>query len=174
MFLNCWHNSDLLAIVYPLSILFYALIINPRPKSDYWKGILAYASCVTFLKLLAQQNALALLTPGATFEEFVDVYKLGFKVFDKNTGSEGVFGYILWDVLVIICVIVHQHFLVIMGLWEKRELDIETYKEAKRRLTKYLNSPMRSSNLPTSVFRQGLSFELYEKATPLALLNQPR
>ena len=121
MFLNCMFTGNLMSLIYPLSILLYALIEDPRPRSKYWSIILIYAEFVILFKFLIQQNALTVLTPGSLFVEIVDKFKIGFRVFDKKEYARGIFGFIIWDILVALSVLLHQHCLVLMGLWKKRE-----------------------------------------------------
>ena len=134
MFLNCMCTGNLMSMFYPLSVLLYALLEDPRPKSRYWSIILIYAECVILFKFLIQQNALTVLTPGSLFVEIVDKYKLGFRVFDKKEYAHGIFDFIIWDILVALSVLLHQHCLVLVGLWKKRENDIETLDDAQRRI----------------------------------------
>jgi hypothetical protein len=91
------YTANLMSLLYPLSILLYALIENPRPRSTYWSIILVYAEFIILFKFLIQQNALTVLTPGSLFVEIVDKFKIGFRVFDKK------------DILVALSVLLHQH-----------------------------------------------------------------
>ena len=131
-------TGNLMSMIYPLSVLLYALLEDPRPRSTYWSIVLIYAEFVILFKFLIQQNALTVLTPGSLFVEIMDKYKLGFRVFDKKEYATGIFGFIIWDILVALSVLLHQHCLVLMGLWKKREIDIETMDEAKRRINLHI------------------------------------
>ena len=139
MFLNCMCTGNLISLFYPLSVLLYALMEDPRPRSKYWSMILIYAELVILFKFLIQQNALTVLTPGSLFVEIVDKFKLGFRVFDKKEYAKGIFGFIIWDILVALSVLLHQHCLVLLGLWKKRECDFETIEDAERRLKPHLD-----------------------------------
>ena len=75
MFLNCMCTGNLISLFYPLSVLLYALIEDPRPRSTYWSVILIYAEVVILFKFLIQQNALTVLTPGSLFVEIVDKFQ---------------------------------------------------------------------------------------------------
>ena len=125
-------------MIYPLSVLLYALLEDPRPRNTYWSVVLIYAELVILFKFLIQQNALTVLTPGSLFVEIMDKYKLGFRVFDKKEYATGIFSFIIWDILVALSVLLHQHCLVLLGLWKKREIDIETIDEAKRRINLHI------------------------------------
>ena len=51
MILNFVLNPNLLSVFLPLSMLFYALLENPKPSTKYWKIVIAYMTVVIFLKL---------------------------------------------------------------------------------------------------------------------------
>lgn len=131
-------TGNLLSLFYPLSVLLYALLEDPRPKNKYWSIVLIYAELIILFKFLIQQNALTVLTPGSLFVEIVDKFKLGFKVYDKKEYARGIFGFIIWDILVALSVLLHQHCLVLIGLWKKRESDIESVEEAKKRIQAHI------------------------------------
>lgn len=50
MIVNHMVNADLMSLVFPVSILAYALIEYPRPPKTFWKFILIYAELVIFIK----------------------------------------------------------------------------------------------------------------------------
>lgn len=54
MVLNFALNPSLISVFLPLSMLFYALLENPKPSVKYWKTVIAYMTIVVFLKLCAQ------------------------------------------------------------------------------------------------------------------------
>ena len=137
MFLNWMLTGNLISLFYPLSVLLYAIIEDPRPRSGYWNFVLIYAEIVIMLKFIIQQNALTFLIPGSYFVEIFDKYKIGFRVFDKKEYAQGLFSFIIWDILVALFVLLHQHCLVLIGLWKKREWDIETLEEAKKRIQQH-------------------------------------
>ena len=102
-------TGNLVSLFYPLSVLLYAIIEDPRPRSGYWNLVLIFAEIVIMFKFIIQQNALTFLTPGSLFVEIYDKYKLGFRVFDKKEYAQGIFSYIIWDILVALSVLLHQH-----------------------------------------------------------------
>jgi hypothetical protein len=51
MILNFVLNPNVLSVFLPLSMLFYALLENPKPSTKYWKIVIAYMTVVIFLKL---------------------------------------------------------------------------------------------------------------------------
>lgn len=47
------------------------------------------------------------------------------------------FGYIIWDILIALAVLIHKHFLAFLGIWERRENEIETLEEATIRIKEF-------------------------------------
>ena len=108
-------TGNLVFLFYPLSVLLYAIIEDPRPRSGYWNLVLIFAEIVIMFKFIIQQNALTFLTPGRLFVEIYYKYNHGFKVFDKKEYALGIFSYIIWDIFVVLSVL-HQQWLVLIGL----------------------------------------------------------
>ncbi|CAI2386722.1 unnamed protein product [Moneuplotes crassus] len=165
MFLNCMCTGNLISLFYPLSVLMYALIEDPRPRSKYWSIILIYAEIVILFKFLIQQNALTVLTPGTLFVEIIDKFKIGFRVFDKKEYAKGIFGFIIWDILVALSVVLHQHFLVLIGLWKKRECDFESVSEGRKRLlhqerrAKYERNLKNTAKVPPTIMEDDKEYD---------------
>ena len=51
MIMNFALSPNLLSLMFPLSMLFYALLESPRPDAIYWKGVTTYLLGVIFCKL---------------------------------------------------------------------------------------------------------------------------
>jgi len=45
-------NTNIIALIYPVSLYMYALIDNPIPKITYWKYMIGYSNLVIYIKLL--------------------------------------------------------------------------------------------------------------------------
>jgi len=54
MVLNFVMTPNLISVFLPLSMLFYALLENPKPSVKYWKVIISYMTIVVFFKLTLQ------------------------------------------------------------------------------------------------------------------------
>jgi len=63
-----------------------------------------------------------------TEKQWYDKYKIGVMIYDNQ--DPALFGYIIWDILVALSILLHKHCLAYMGLWERRENEIETLEEA--------------------------------------------
>ena len=132
-FLNNWMYCSLESLVFPLSALSYGMILFPRPPSGYFRAMLYYTVLVFFIKLMVQLEVWSILLGYKTFQDFHDPFKIGFNL-AKNTHSLTLFYYILWDVVVIISLLLHNFYLIKVGLWHKTETEIESLNEAKERL----------------------------------------
>jgi hypothetical protein len=52
--INCAVNSDIISLVYPLSMFLYALLETPRPHKLYWNTIFVYAALAIIVKFFYQ------------------------------------------------------------------------------------------------------------------------
>lgn len=52
--INHMYNSNLLSLIYPLSLFLYALLENPKANRYYWNFMLIYTIVVLSLKFLYQ------------------------------------------------------------------------------------------------------------------------
>ena len=68
------------------------------------------------------------LTNAANERSWYDKYKFGIMIYDNSDPK--LFNYIIWVILVALSILLHKHCLVYMGLWERRENEIETLEEA--------------------------------------------
>ena len=146
-------SPSILSLFYPFSIFCYAILEYPRPKKTYWKICLLYTVILIAIKFVVQLELFVKIfekedetdASGKVkniYQEFVDNiqhYKLGLIFFD-STFSLTFFNYIVYDALVIICLLINNYLLVSKGIWIKREQDIETIYQAMERiaLTKHL------------------------------------
>lgn len=131
-FLNHYNYASLESIIFPLSTIGYALIDYPRPNVKYFRYMMVYAEIVFFLKFVFQLEVWeALLGPNA-LKDYKDPLKIGFNL-PQNTYSETIVYYVLWDVIVMISLLFHQHYLFKVGLRNKNESEIESLEQAKLR-----------------------------------------
>jgi hypothetical protein len=131
-FLNHFMYGSVESIVFPLSVLGYAILENPRPSPKYWRIMLFYSQLVFFIKFSLQLPFWDLLFDKPCFNDFQDPYKLGFNC-ASNTYSKDLFNYILYDVLVMLTIILHEYYLINIGLSPYIEYELESLHEAKIR-----------------------------------------
>ena len=124
MILNHIFCGSCLSLVYPLSIFFIAILENPRPKSYIWTFWIYYTVVLIFVKNLIQLPSLALIKGYAVFWNKVKENNIGL-IYFEDTFSWEYFKYIVFDGVVIITLLIEKYFLIMQGLWDKRETEIE-------------------------------------------------
>lgn len=132
-FVNHFVYASLESVVFPISVLGYALLENPRPPARYWKVMLLYSEAVIFIKLLLTSNLWITVFGEDYMKDYKDPAKIGFNRPD-NTYSGNIFSYIVWDIVCIFMILRHEYNLVCLGLWPYSEYDLESIHEAKIRL----------------------------------------
>ena len=54
MFINFAFNANLINMLLPLSVLYYAILENPKPSYKYWTLVTNYMLITIFLKFIVQ------------------------------------------------------------------------------------------------------------------------
>ena len=57
------------------------------------------------------------LTTATAEKDWYDKYKIGFMLYESTETK--MFGYIIWDILIALSILVHKHFLTFLGVWER-------------------------------------------------------
>lgn len=130
LFVNHFMYASLVSLVLPVSALSYGMIQYPRPRTSYFRFILYYESVVIMFKYIFQLDILKEIF-GENLNQYKDPFKIGLNL-AKNTYSETLFYYTLWDNAVIFSVLLLEYYLLRVGLMNKIETEIE--------VTCYLNS----------------------------------
>lgn len=131
-FINHYHYASLESVILPLSVVGYAMLESPRPPPFYFKLMLYYLSGVFMIKFCFQQEIWPYITKNSFPDTYHDPFKTGLNS-AKNTHSETLFNYILWDALLMIVIVFHLYYLRRVGLFEHSEYDIETFEQAEDR-----------------------------------------
>lgn len=152
-FLNHFMYGSVESIIFPLSVLGYAILENPRPSPKYWRIMLFYSQLVFFVKFSLQLPFWDLLFDEPCFNNFQDPYKLGFNC-ASNTYSGDLFNYILYDVLVMLTIILHEYYLINIGLSPYVEYELESLHEAK----------IRSSYIKFTIHQHSSQEQTYKKS----------
>jgi hypothetical protein len=132
LLLNHFIYASLESLVFPLVVLCYVLLENPRPLPQVWRNLLVYTEGVVLAKYIMQLEVWKYLDSGSHLENYRDQGKLGYNL-AENTYSESIFAYIVWDILVLFALIMHRHFLIVTGLDRYSEFQIESLHEGKLR-----------------------------------------
>ena len=146
-------SASLLSLFYPLSIFLFAIMEYPRPRRAYWNICLIYTVILIAVKYIVQLELFVkifddenekdaagnLKNPYKDFIDNIQHYKIGL-IFFKTTFSASFFNYIVYDAIVIICLLINNYLLLSKGMWVKREQEIENIYAAMERIasTKHL------------------------------------
>lgn len=164
-FINHFVYASLESVIFPLSVLGYALLENPRPPAKYWKCMLFYTEIVITIKLLFTSNLWITVFGNDYLRDFKDSAKIGFNRPD-NTYSGNIFSYIVWDIVCIFMILRHEYNLICLGLWPHSEYDLESIHEAKIRLSFEHGNPI---DVGSSSFNENLDSI---KSSPIAKLKK--
>ena len=152
MILNHYLSASLISMVYPLSIFCYAIFEYPRPSKSYWNFCLIYSIIVLSLKYMVQLQFFVEIfgykdtADGkgekiSVYKDFIknlEYYKIGLK-YTNSTYCKEFFKYIIPDAIVIVFLLINNLLLIIDGILDKREQEIENIYYAIDRVTKTKN-----------------------------------
>lgn len=142
--LNGLVYASLEALVFPLSLLSYALLETPRPLPRYWRIMLVYSELVFFVKFLLHLNFWDLLNNPLQY--YHDTYKIGF-LDPAYSYTPSIFSYTVCDVLCMLAILAHEHYLLRCGLGQHTEFELETLTQAKARLQGAGEAPFQEAEL---------------------------
>ena len=138
MILNHIENASVISMIYPLSIFCFAIFEYPRPSKTYWTFCILYSIIVITIKYMLQLKLFVELFGYASIISNLENYKIGLRYMKETYGGE-FFNYIVFDALVIIFLLINNLLLIINGLWDKREQEIENIYYAMERVIKTKN-----------------------------------
>lgn len=135
--MNCFSESSLLTIIYPLIYFGYGLIEYPFPSKAFWKILIKYSAIVLFIKLLFQLPLFCGYPFYSVFNVFGEIYceNYNLTVLELTESSEyliglrkyngeysypknyGLFNGIFWDVVILILLLIQRSFLKDKGVW---------------------------------------------------------
>ena len=152
MILNHIQNESLISMVFPISIFCFAIFEYPRPSKSYWNFCIIYSIIVLAIKYVLQlqllveifgyeNNAVGEEGKSSVYVELIknlEFYKIGLKYMESTYGYK-FFRYIIFDALIIIFLLINNLLLIINGLWDQREQEIENIYYALERVTKTKN-----------------------------------
>lgn len=125
--------ASLESLVFPVSVVGYAMLEYPRPPFKYFRFVMLYTEFVFFIKFILQFQLWDFIFGNEFMQNYKDENKIGFNL-ASNTYSKTLFYYVFWDVVVMLFILLHEHFLLRVGLWHKTEYEMETLAEGQNRL----------------------------------------
>jgi hypothetical protein len=126
-FLNHFYYASLESLVFPLSVLCYALLAYPRANPKYFRIMLIYTEVVFLTKFVINLYIWDFLD-----RDYPDGAKIGFN-FAQNTYSQSLTKYIILDAICMLVLLAHEYYLIRCGLHEHTETDIESLEQAHTR-----------------------------------------
>ena len=126
-FVNHFYYASLESLIFPLSVLCYALLAYPRPNPKYFKIMLIYTEIIFLIKFVINLYVWDFLD-----RDYRDDAKIGFNFF-KNTYSKSLTEYIVFDAVCMLALLAHEYYLIRCGLHEHTEVEIENLEQAQTR-----------------------------------------
>ncbi|OMJ82306.1 hypothetical protein SteCoe_17020 [Stentor coeruleus] len=131
-FVNHYIYASLESIVFPLSVLGYAMLEFPRPRIQFFRFMLYYAGLIVFVKYALQLEIWRKIDKNFLLD-YEDPIRFGFNL-AKNTYSDTLLNYVIWDVLVMFSLLCHEYYMLRIGMYYVIETDIETFEEGRSRI----------------------------------------
>ena len=130
--INHIEYASLESLVFPISVLGYAMLEYPRPPGfSFFRVMLLYTQVVFFTKYTFQLDIWSVLFGSDFVGTNKDSYKIGFNVVEK-TYSQNLLYYTFWDVACMLVLLLHEFYLIKVGLHLEAEYQIETLEEAEK------------------------------------------
>lgn len=140
--LNHFYYASLESLIFPISVLCYGILSYPRPSPNFFRIMLIYTEFIFLIKFVINLYIWEFLG-----SHYTDAGKIGFN-FAKNTYSETLTPYIIFDAICILITLGHEYFLIRCGLNDHVESEIESLEQAEmRRITDPHSTKFRKSLL---------------------------
>ncbi|CAG9310076.1 PIEZO2_1 [Blepharisma stoltei] len=133
-FVNHIIYASMESVALPIFTIGYSMLEYPRPPAKYFRFMLLYTETVFFIKFSLQLDIWNYIFANGILANYHDTLKTGFNL-TKNTYSENLFNYILWDAMVMLFLLIHEYYLLRVGLWNQTEIGLETLETAKSRFS---------------------------------------
>lgn len=161
-FVNHYMYASLESIVFPLSVLGYAMLEYPRPRIQFFRFMLYYAGLIVFIKYALQLEIWRKIDSNFLLD-YEDPIRLGFNL-AKNTYSDTLLYYVIWDVLVMFSLLCHEYYMLRIGMYYAIETDIETFEQGRSRIEgREISVSDTKSKKPKSFFRRLMPRNTAEK-----------
>ena len=132
-------TGHIITLFYPISILCYALLENPRPKKRYWLICLYYTITILCIKFALQLKFFSIFIEEKYFKKlknFINTYRIGFYHYDSGYSAE-FFLYIFPESLILTSILIYRNILITDGLWDATEEQIENIYQASERVCRF-------------------------------------
>ena len=132
-------TGHIITLFYPISILCYAILENPRPKKRYWLICLYYTISILCIKCIIQLKFFSVFIEENLFKDieyFINTYGIGFYHFESGYSTEFLF-YIFPESLILTTILFYRNILITDGLWDNTEEQIENIYQASERVCRF-------------------------------------
>jgi len=132
-------TGHIITLFYPISILCYALLENPRPKKKYWLICLYYTITILCIKFAIQLKFFSIFIEEKYFQQLrnlINTYRIGFYHYDSGYSGE-FFLYIFPESLILTSILIYRNILITDGLWDVTEEQIENIYQASERVCRF-------------------------------------
>ncbi len=121
----------MISIAYPFAVFGYALMEELRPGKRFWDVMLIYTIFILFMKFIFQLDCWLLID--GLQSEYVSINDWVLFGLWRVEGVWNLFVYILPEILVMLCIMGQNFYELLIGLYEKREIELENIQEARER-----------------------------------------
>ena len=132
-------TGHIITLFYPISILCYAILENPRPTKNYWLICLFYTIIILCTKFIIQLKFFSVFIEEKLYKDieyYINVYQIGFSLFESSYSGEFFF-YIFPESLILTSILIYRNILITDGLWDKTEEQIENIYQASERVCRF-------------------------------------
>jgi len=141
-------DAGMISLIYPISLFGYALLEEERPGAKYWLFIQVYTVVILVLKFLFQMDIfLTMDNLDSSYHNATDWLKVGLK---RCNSSAEMIWYILPQMGILVATMAQCFYEMLIGLHDKREIELETIQQARERFLRYLKGDNKSGK--TTVF----------------------
>ena len=132
-------TGHIMTLFFPISILCYAILENPRPKKRYWLLCLYYTIFILCIKFIIQLKIFSIFLNEELFntiELYINTYKIGFYHYNSGYSGEFLF-YIFPESFILTSILIYRNILITDGLWDSTEEEIENIYQASERVCRF-------------------------------------
>jgi hypothetical protein len=157
MILSMWQNAGIISVFYPVSIFGYALLEETRPRIEYWELVRKYTIVVLFFKFIMNIDSFGAFVQGKTFIYYESLLKVG--IYDYEN-LYTLFFYMIPEILIITFIMLNEIKLKLIGLYYKREHEVETILDGiQRNLLEGDEEKMKQKKIEATNMQMEIYFE---------------
>jgi len=122
MILSMYENAGLISLFYPIAVFGWAMLEEKRPGSKFWLIVRYYTTCLLFFKFCLNLDIFDSALNSEGFTVISAYFKFGIYEY-KDIGP--LIEYMIPEILILCFLMLHEIKLQLIGLYEKKEEDVE-------------------------------------------------